>query len=37
MADIPNRQAVGGSAYEQLLDQGYPIKIVELGEWRANR
>ena len=33
MADIPNRQAVEEDpAYEQLLDQGYPIKIVELGE-----
>jgi hypothetical protein len=33
MADIPNRQAVEEDpAYEQLLEQGYPIKIVELGE-----
>ena len=33
MADIPNRQAVEEDpAYVQLLEQGYPIKIVELGE-----
>ena len=33
MADLPNRQAVEEDpAYEQLLEQGYPIKIVELGE-----
>jgi hypothetical protein len=33
MADIPGRQAVEEDpTYEQLLEQGYPIKIVELGE-----
>jgi hypothetical protein len=33
MADIPSRQAVEEDpAYEQLFDQGYPIKTVELGE-----
>jgi Domain of unknown function (DUF4412) len=33
MTDLPNRQAVEEDpAYEQLLEQGYPIKIVELGE-----
>jgi hypothetical protein len=33
MAELPNRQAVEEDpAYEQLLEQGYPIKIVELGE-----
>jgi hypothetical protein len=33
MTDIPSRQSVEEDpAYEQLLEQGYPIKIVELGE-----
>jgi hypothetical protein len=33
MADLPHRPAVEEDpAYEQLLEQGYPIKIVELGE-----
>jgi Domain of unknown function (DUF4412) len=33
MADIPSGPAVEEDpAYEQLLEQGYPIKIVELGE-----
>jgi Domain of unknown function (DUF4412) len=33
MVDIPSRQAVEEDpAYEQLLEQGYPLKIVELGE-----
>jgi hypothetical protein len=33
MTDIPSRQSVEEDpAYEQLLAQGYPIKIVELGE-----
>jgi Domain of unknown function (DUF4412) len=33
MANIPSRQSVEEDpAYEQLLAQGYPIKIVELGE-----
>jgi Domain of unknown function (DUF4412) len=33
MADIHSRQAVEEDpVYEQLLEQGYPIKIVELGE-----
>jgi len=33
MANIPSRQSVEEDpAYEQLLEQGYPIKIVELGE-----
>jgi Domain of unknown function (DUF4412) len=33
MTDIPSRQAVEEDpAYVQLLEQGYPIKIVELGE-----
>jgi hypothetical protein len=33
MAGIPSRQAVEEDpAYEQLFEQGYPIKIVELGE-----
>jgi hypothetical protein len=33
MADIPSRQSVEEDpAYTQLLEQGYPIKIVELGE-----
>jgi Domain of unknown function (DUF4412) len=33
MADIPSRQGVEEDpAYVQLLEQGYPIKIVELGE-----
>jgi hypothetical protein len=33
MAGIPNRQAVEEDpAYEQILEQGYPIKVVELGE-----
>jgi hypothetical protein len=33
MADIPSRQAVEEDpAYEQLFEQGYPIKTVELGE-----
>jgi Domain of unknown function (DUF4412) len=33
MIDLPSRQAVEEDpAYEQLLEQGYPLKIVELGE-----
>jgi hypothetical protein len=33
MTDIPSRQAVEADpAYERLLDQGYAMKIVELGE-----
>src|SRR5262245_26841864 len=33
MTDMPSRQSVEEDpAYEQLLEQGYPIKIVELGE-----
>ena len=33
MADVHSRQTVEEDpAYEQLLEQGYPIKIVELGE-----
>jgi hypothetical protein len=33
MTNLPSRQAVEEDpAYEQLLEQGYPIKIVELGE-----
>jgi hypothetical protein len=33
MTNIPSRQSVEEDpAYEQLLEQGYPIKIVELGE-----
>jgi Domain of unknown function (DUF4412) len=33
MIDLPGRQAVEEDpAYEQLLEQGYPLKIVELGE-----
>jgi hypothetical protein len=33
MSAIPSRRAVEeDSAYQQLLDQGYPVKIVELGE-----
>jgi hypothetical protein len=33
MADLPSQQAVEEDpAYVQLLEQGYPIKIVELGE-----
>jgi Domain of unknown function (DUF4412) len=33
MTNIPSRQSVEEDpAYEQLLAQGYPIKIVELGE-----
>jgi len=33
MANLPNRLAVEEEpAYTQLLEQGYPIKIVELGE-----
>ena len=33
MAGIPGRQAVEEDpAYEQILEQGYPVKIVELGE-----
>jgi hypothetical protein len=33
MANIPSRQSVEEDpAYTQLLEQGYPIKIVELGE-----
>ena len=33
MTNIPTRQAVEEDpAYEQLLEQGYPIKIIELGE-----
>jgi Domain of unknown function (DUF4412) len=33
MADLPSRQAVEEDpAYGQLLEQGFPIKIVELGE-----
>jgi hypothetical protein len=33
MADIHSRQAVEEDpVYEQVLEQGYPIKIVELGE-----
>jgi hypothetical protein len=33
MTDIPSRQTVEEDpAYVQLLEQGYPIKIVELGE-----
>lgn len=33
MANISSRQSVEGDpAYEQLFEQGYPIKIVELGE-----
>jgi Domain of unknown function (DUF4412) len=36
MPNIPGRQAVEEDpAYEQLLEQGYPIKIVELGEGGA--
>jgi hypothetical protein len=36
MPNIPRRQAVEEDpAYEQLLEQGYPIKIVELGEGGA--
>jgi hypothetical protein len=33
MIDLPSRQAVEEDpAYEQLLEQSYPLKIVELGE-----
>jgi hypothetical protein len=33
MTDIPNRQSVEEDpAYEQLLEQGYPVKVVGLGE-----
>jgi hypothetical protein len=33
MGNIPNRQSVEEDpAYTQILEQGYPIKIVELGE-----
>jgi hypothetical protein len=33
MAELPSRQAVEEDpAYEALLEQGYPLKIVELGE-----
>jgi hypothetical protein len=33
MTNTPTRQAVEEDpAYEQLLEQGYPIKIIELGE-----
>jgi hypothetical protein len=33
MADLPSRQAVEADpAYEKMLEQGYPLKIVELGE-----
>jgi hypothetical protein len=33
MTDLPGRQSVEEDpAYEQLLEQGYPIKIVEIGE-----
>jgi hypothetical protein len=33
MTDLPGRQSVEEDpAYERLLEQGYPIKIVELGE-----
>jgi hypothetical protein len=33
MTDLPSRQSVEEDpAYEQLLELGYPIKIVELGE-----
>jgi Domain of unknown function (DUF4412) len=36
MPNIPGRQAVEEDpAYEQLLEQGYPIKIIELGEGGA--
>jgi hypothetical protein len=33
MTDLPSQQPVEEDpAYEQLLEQGYPMKIVELGE-----
>jgi hypothetical protein len=33
MSDLPSRQPVEEDpAYEQLFEQGYPLKIVELGE-----
>ena len=33
MADISSRQAVEEDpAYEKMLDQGYPVKVVDLGE-----
>jgi hypothetical protein len=33
MTDLPSRQSVEDDpAYERLLEQGYPMKIVELGE-----
>lgn len=33
MTDLPSRQPVEEDpAYEQLFEQGYPVKIVELGE-----
>ena len=33
ISDIPTRQSVEEDpSYEQMLDQGYPIKIVELGD-----
>jgi hypothetical protein len=33
MADTPSRQVVEEDpAYEKMLDQGYPVKVVDLGE-----
>jgi hypothetical protein len=33
MADISSRQVVEEDpAYENMLDQGYPVKVVDLGE-----